>query len=102
MTQPVRHKERLSSTSDSILHIALHQPQLFQTIGNDPCSLIVHLPIKQVRFSQLECAAVRSQNNIINSFLASCKFTIDRNGTGEIAAIVHIGFSTGIDQQQTP
>ena len=96
--EPVRHKQGLRPAGYGRFHVALHQSELLEPVGDDACGGIVHLPVKSAWPGQFERAGIGCQYDIVYVLLPDGEFAVDGDRTGKVAAIVHVGFGARVDQ----
>ena len=100
VSQPVRHEQRLRPHPDRVLHVAAHQAERFESLGDHHRRFVVHPVVERVRPGQFERAVVGRQHDVVNVFLPAGETSVDRECPREVAAIVHRRLCAGIDQHQ--
>ncbi len=91
----------MSPGSNGLFHIPLHQPHILQSLSQYFAYFQMNMLIGHTRFGNLNGFIIRSQHNIINLFLALCKFSAHRNSPCKIRTIIGDLLGTGIREHQT-
>ena len=100
VSQSMGHEKSVCTRSYGIIHIAFHESQIFQTLGQHFAYIDVHLFPGLPGARKVDGMVMAGYDNVIYILLAAGKTSADRNCTCEIRAIVIDGFSSGIGQHQ--
>ena len=66
-------------TPDRVLHVAAHQAERFESLGDHHRRFVVHPVVERVRSGQFERAVVGRQHDVVNVFCLPVKRPLTGN-----------------------
>ena len=92
----MRHKEPVGTVHQSLLGIALHQADAFQSLNQGATGQGVHHHVRNEGARILSHGLVSSQHDFVNLTLAGIELAAHRCGACEVGGVVVFRLSTGI------
>ena len=98
VAQTVGHEKSMRTGSHGGVHVAFHQAEVLQPLGQHLADFKMHVEIGDTRAGNLDGPVVAGEDDIINIPLPLVETSANGHGSREIGAIIHGGFRPGIRQ----
>lgn len=101
VAEAVRHEETVSAISYDIINIALEDAEVFIALSQDLADGGMDLLVGDAGAGDADAFELRGKHDFVDGALTIVELTTNGHGTGDVGAVVHGSFATGIHHQHT-
>ena len=99
MAEPVGHEEAVGTGGDDVVGVAAEDAEAFVAFGEDAAGGLVDFLVGDAGTGDAYGFEVGGEDDFVDGFLALVEAAAHGDGAGDVGAVVHGGFATGVHDE---